>query len=162
MSFFFRVTACLLVATLLSLSITPASPAGILPEQQVSFSNDADLQVRAIISNRGVLIEWRSELEATTLGFNVWRIRNGSRIQLNPGLSAGQVLISRARTQSYSWFDQSGTADSQYVVEAVDLKGQPAAESTVSPVWQTSLPAFRSAELLSRLGTSTAAQIRHP
>lgn len=162
MSFTIRVTAWMLVVTLLSTSFVRATGFEVRPSQEVSFSDDAGVQVRAFVSSRGAVIEWRSLLETTTLGFNVFRVRHGDKVQLNPDLIAGAIFIARVRTQTYSWFDPGGTADSEYVVEAIDLKGDAVAKSTVEPIWQTSLPPARSAALLSHLGTDGPTQITTP
>ncbi|MGZ8846914.1 MAG: C25 family cysteine peptidase, partial [Pyrinomonadaceae bacterium] len=110
------------------------------------------LQVRATAATGGVAVEWRTGLEKDILGFNVFRVRNGRRVQLNPGLIAGSAFVTRGRTDSYSWFDPTGTADTEYFVEAIDLKGETAVASSAVPVWGAALPSLRQAELLSNLG----------
>src|ERR1051325_3483180 len=51
------------------------------------------LEVRALAATNGVLVEWSASFENATLGFNVYRIRSGSRTQLNSSLIAGGALI---------------------------------------------------------------------
>src|SRR6266850_809955 len=50
-------------------------------------------QAHATASDRGVLIEWRTGFEPGILGFNIYRISNGQRTQINPGLINGSALI---------------------------------------------------------------------
>jgi hypothetical protein len=100
-------------------------------------------------------VEWRTGLERDTLGFNIYRIKNGERTQLNPGLIAGSALIVRGGSQAYSWFDKQGTIGCVYEVEIINLKGESAANISAAAIWQTVLPDFQQAELLSQLGASS-------
>src|SRR5260370_36028428 len=52
-------------------------------------------QAHATASDHGVLIEWRTGFEPDILGFNLYRISNGQRTQINPGLINGSALILR-------------------------------------------------------------------
>jgi hypothetical protein len=113
-------------------------------------------QAHATASDRGVLIEWRTGFEPGNLGFNIDRVRNGQRTQLNPGLIAGSALIARqpAAPGSYAWFDASGNLDSEYSIEAVDVRGRSTAHDAVKPAWSASLPNRTPSELLANLGTT--------
>lgn len=156
MSLTLRVTAFVLIAILLggqSLNAPTAFAQFDNAEKSIDRVEHL-LQVRATASTGGVAIEWRTGLERDTLGFNVFRVSNGRRVQLNPSLIAGSVLVTRGRTDSYSWIDPAGTADTEYVVESIDLKGQTAVTSSAVPVWRAALPNLRQADLLSNLGDS--------
>jgi hypothetical protein len=145
-----------LVATVICAPLVDASarPVGAVRPARENFEFEQRLELRAYSSINGVLVEWSTSFDTATLGFNVYRIRNGSRKQLNPGLIAGGVLITR-RAQSYSWFDSGGTSDCVYEVEAIDLKGEPSAIDSVTPEMSQSPVANRQSALLDRLGLSS-------
>jgi len=114
-------------------------------------------QVRAVATDKGVLIEWRTGFEIDNLGFNIYRERNGRREQINPGIIAGSVLIAGQGTAldagySYSWFDSAGTLDCKYFLADIDISGKSTLHSAVTPEWSSSLPNFRQSQLLSNLG----------
>ncbi len=99
-------------------------------------------QANATVGDRGVLIEWRTGFEPGTLGFNIYRVSNGLRTQINPGLINGSALI---RSQplplgSYAWYDPRGTPASEYYVESID------------PAWSARLPERAQSELLESPG----------
>src|ERR1700704_4591886 len=83
-------------------------------------------QAQATAADRGVMIEWRTGFEPDILGFNIYRISNGQRSQINPGLINGSALIMRqiAPLGTYAWYDPGGNKDSEYFVESIDLRGQ--------------------------------------
>ncbi|MFN2578346.1 MAG: C25 family cysteine peptidase [Pyrinomonadaceae bacterium] len=120
------------------------------------------VQARATASPRGVLIEWSNGLDAGTLGFNVYRIIDGQRTKLNPGLIAGSALVVRARVQSYSWIDPGGTFDSQYEVESVDLRGDSSDRVFVQSNWSAALPEYRQSELLNNLSRHSTVATTNP
>src|SRR5205823_10946205 len=91
-----------------------------------------------------------------------YRITNGQRTKLNPGLIAGSALIFRARTQSYAWIDPAATADSQYEIESVDLHGGSSNRVVVQSTWSGTLPEYRQSELLSNLGGRSAIATTNP
>ena len=113
-------------------------------------------QAHATASDRGVLIEWRTGFEPGNLGFNIYRIANGQRTQINPGLINGSALISRQQAPlgSYAWSDPSGNLDSEYYIESIDLRGQSNLHDAVKPVWSARLPERAQSELLERPGAS--------
>src|SRR5712692_11426745 len=115
-------------------------------------------QAHATASDGGVLIEWRTGFEPDILGFNLYRIANGQRTQINPGLINGSALILRQQAPlgSYAWFDPSGNPDSEYYVESIDLHGQSNLHDAVRPVWSARLPDRVQSALLERPGASAA------
>ena len=155
MSFPLRATAFALAVTLVSGQLTKPSPVRAAPTQTSETSFEHFLQVRAAVSTKGALVEWRTGLERDTLGFNIYRIKSGERRQLNSGLIAGSALIVRGRPLDYSWFDKQGTIGCVYEVEVIDLKGESAANISAAAIWQTVLPDSQQAELLSQLGGSS-------
>src|SRR5437868_603550 len=74
---------------------------------------------RASFASQGVLVQWASDFGNQILGFNVCRISRGQRLQLNPSLIAGPTIVFHGRSQSFAWFDPTGTADSTYEVESI-------------------------------------------
>src|SRR6266849_3781945 len=116
-------------------------------------------QAHATASDRGVLIEWRTGFEPDILGFNLYRISNGQRTQINPGLINGSALILRQRASlgSYAWYDPSGNLASEYYVESIDLRGQSSVHDPVQPVWSARLPERSQSELLEHPGAGDRA-----
>jgi hypothetical protein len=105
-------------------------------------------------SDRGVLIEWRTGFEPGNLGFNIYRLANGQRTQINPGLINGSALILKqtAPLGSYAWYDAGGNKDSEYYVESIDLRGQSNLHDAIKPVWSARLPERAQSELLEHPG----------
>src|SRR6185369_1450371 len=96
MSFPLRATALVLAVTFVSGQFTKPFPVSAALTQTSETSFEHFLQVRVAVSPKGALVEWRTGLERDTLGFNVYRIKNGERKQLNPELIAGSALIARS------------------------------------------------------------------
>jgi uncharacterized repeat protein (TIGR01451 family) len=76
----------------------------------------------------GVLIEWKTREEIRNLGFNMFRLDGQSRQRLNPSIIAGSALLIRGgrpqhSAKTYQWLDPSGTPQSTYELEDVDLNG---------------------------------------
>src|SRR5437764_5711084 len=90
------VAVCLLAppARILASTSNPA-----FKQTAATSALERPVQLRATASPHGVLIEWSDGLDPGTLGFNVYRITNGQRAKLNPGLIAGSALIAGARSQ---------------------------------------------------------------
>lgn len=85
----------------------------------------------------GVRLTWASGYEVNNLGFNVYREKNGRRHRVTPSVVAGSALTVGQGNHltagySYSWFDEEGTADSAYHLEAIDLDGS---RQQVGPVY---------------------------
>ncbi len=156
MSFLLRATALALAATLVSGQFLNSFPVNATSTPAPAKSVEHFLQVRAAVSSKGALVEWQTGPE-TSLGFNIFRIKNGERTPLNAGLVAGSALIVRGQPQAYSWFDRQGTIGCVYEVEIIDLKGESVAIGSATAVWQTALPDFQQAELLSKLGATSRA-----
>ncbi|HXI94070.1 MAG TPA: C25 family cysteine peptidase, partial [Blastocatellia bacterium] len=89
-----------------------------------------DLSAYATSFENGALIEWRTGLEISNLGFNLYRDASGKRELVNPRLIAGSALVAGSETvmtagRAYSWFDSSPPDNSAaYWVEAVDTNGR--------------------------------------
>ena len=76
----------------------------------------------------GVLLEWHTQEEIRNLGFNVYREGAQGRQRVNPSIIAGAALFVKGAqpqhgAKTYYWIDASGTAQSSYVLEDVDLNG---------------------------------------
>jgi hypothetical protein len=96
MSFPLRATAFALAVTFVAGQLTKPFPVSAAQTQTSETSFGHFLQVRAAVSTKGALVEWRTGLERDTLGFNIYRIKSGERTQLNPGLIAGSALMCEA------------------------------------------------------------------
>ncbi len=97
--------------------------------QLASFSS-------SLLARRGVLVEWRTGFEVDNLGFNIYRERQGKRVQINPSIIAGSALMAgRSMTagNSYAWVDSTGTSDSSYYLEDIDLNGTRTMHGPVVP-----------------------------
>ena len=85
----------------------------------------------------GVLLEWKTREEIRNLGFNVFRLDGPGRQRLNPSIIAGSALLIRGgmpqhAAKTYQWFDPSGTPQSTYELEDVDLNGTRMSHGPVS------------------------------
>jgi len=119
-------------------------------------------EVKAIATDKGVLLQWRTGFEIDNLGFNIYRERDGHRKRLNPGIIAGSALIVGQGTAldagySYSWFDSEGTAECQYYLEDMDLAGKSTLHPAITPEWKSNVPAYSQSRLLSELGSANSA-----
>jgi hypothetical protein len=97
-------------------------------------------QINATASPDGVLIEWRTSFEINNLGFNVYRVQNGERTQVNRTLVPGSALIvgeGRALYGGYyySSFDPQGTLECEYYLEDLSTAGKHTLHDPVKPVW---------------------------
>ncbi|MGB7282869.1 MAG: C25 family cysteine peptidase [Candidatus Acidiferrum sp.] len=85
----------------------------------------------------GVLLEWKTRAEIRNLGFNVYRSDGPSRQRMNPSIIAGSALRIRGAqpqhaAKTYQWFDPSGTPQSTYELEDIDLNGTSTSHGPVS------------------------------
>jgi uncharacterized repeat protein (TIGR01451 family) len=85
----------------------------------------------------GVLLEWHTQEEIRNLGFNVYREGAQGRQRVNPSIIAGAALFVKGAqpqhgAKTYYWIDATGTAQSSYVLEDVDLNGTRSVHGPVS------------------------------
>jgi uncharacterized repeat protein (TIGR01451 family) len=76
----------------------------------------------------GVVLEWRTREEIRNLGFNIYREDALGRHRVNPSIIAGAALLLRGglpqhAAKTYQWIDPTGTPESTYVLEDIDLNG---------------------------------------
>jgi hypothetical protein len=72
-----------------------------------------------------VLVRWRTASEAQTLGFNVYRVRQGKLVKLNRALIPS-VFGGTVTGHPYSWLDRRaprGSTMLAYRLQAVGLDG---------------------------------------
>ncbi len=98
----------------------------------------------------GVRLAWSSGYEVNNLGFNIYRERNGQRSRVTPSVVAGSALTVGQGNHltagySYSWFDEAGTSDSAYYLEAIDLDGSRQLFGPVYPFAQSVADGMRKA-----------------
>ena len=89
-----------------------------------------DLTAAATSFDNGTLIEWRTGLEVSNLGFNLYQEASGKRTLVNPQLIAGSALVAGSETvmtagRAYCWFDSSPPDNTAvYWLEAIDINGR--------------------------------------
>jgi len=111
----------------------------------------------------GVLLEWKTREEIRNLGFHVFRLDGAGRQRLNPSIIAGSALLIRGGSpqhaaKTYQWFDESGTSQSTYELEDVDLNGtrMPHGPISVDVSATASSGAISQPLLLTQLNRATA------
>ncbi len=97
--------------------------------------------VEGYTDGRGVYLEWQMAAERANVGFYVFRVEKGERVQINQDV----VFGSSARAgrfplygEKYSYFDQGGTLGSTYSIEAMDLDGNTVESSAFAPSFSKS------------------------
>jgi len=87
-------------------------------------------RVKALSTDRGTLLQWRTGYEADNLGFRIWREVNGQRIRVNHELVAGSALFAGPSGQlrsgrSYTYWDGGATEGNPavYWLEDVAIDG---------------------------------------
>jgi hypothetical protein len=73
----------------------------------------------------GVIVRWRTASESQTLGFNVYRVRQGKLVKLNRALIPS-VFGGTATGHAYSWLDRTalrGSTTFAYRLQAMSLDG---------------------------------------
>src|SRR5260370_3808451 len=89
-------------------------------------------------ANRVALL-WKTGGEAHSLGYNIYREKNGQRVRLNPSLIAGSALLMSGALpkhsgKTYAWIDSSSdSASGAYWLEDVDVNGTHALHGPVTP-----------------------------
>src|SRR6185436_12966843 len=63
------------------------------------------------------------------------------------------------RRQSYAWFDEAGTTDSNYEVELVDLRGEEISRVIAVTSRAADLPTFRQSPMLANVDGGKSIQI---
>jgi hypothetical protein len=112
----------------------------------------------------GVQLNWESGFEVNNLGYHLYREQQGKRARVTPAVVAGSALTVGPGSKltagySYSWFDQQGTADTAYYLEAIDLNGT---RQLTGPIYTSggamkNSPKRQRARLLSELRESSTA-----
>ena len=96
------------------------SPVGVVRSQQIFSSTNA------FSEGRGVWIEWRTMNETGIAGFRVYRLEDGLKQSVSPGMIAGASLSAGENAEAgkgYSFFDARGDLDTVYLVEALAFDG---------------------------------------
>lgn len=115
---------------MLVLALLSVAP-NVLIYASASVKNQIKVEIaaaQAISDNRnGAFIEWQSSFEMGSLGYNVFRVRDGEAVQINRTIIGGSVFVVGERLplygNSYSIFDENGSLDCQYRVEVVTIDG---------------------------------------
>jgi hypothetical protein len=82
----------------------------------------------AVATTSGVMIQWRSTLDADNLGFNIYRLTAEARVRVNREIIPGAVFVANRQTlpsdsHLYAWLDRGGSASAGYYIETVSLEG---------------------------------------
>ena len=167
-SFRRRSVVAALTAALLS-SLAPATRASLSAHThraqrvrqaaKITLARTAEVKITA--GPTGVLIEWRTSFELDNLGFNVYRDQGGTRTQVNPAIIAGSALIVGQGTPLYAgygyrWFDSTGSLDSRYFLEDIDLEGAKTLQGPFVPVWDEGVTKSQQAKTISEVATMQA------
>lgn len=92
----------------------------VLKETRLFSSNEA------FSEGRGVWLDWQTGDETGILGFRVYRLTDGEKQAVTPGVIPGSNLSVTDRGSSgkqYNFFDPRGGLDAVYVVEAIAQDG---------------------------------------
>jgi uncharacterized repeat protein (TIGR01451 family) len=101
-----------------------------------------------------VALFWKTGGEAHNLGFNVYREQSGQRVRMNPSLIAGSALVMTGSLpkhagKSYAWIDSStGSGDSSYWLEDVDVNGARVMHGPVTPEAAATSPSSTATETI--------------
>jgi hypothetical protein len=82
----------------------------------------------AIATSFGVSLQWHTSFEQDVVGFNVYRVQDGRRVQVNHSIIPGSVFrVGDGKPvvggAGYSWLDKGGTVDAVYYLESLSLDG---------------------------------------
>ena len=131
------------LALILSTSILAfASAAGSNPVPKQTGSPQNELQLTsasATATAAGVLLHWTTNSTPDNVGFNIYRVKDGRRTQVNREIIAGALFALGTPAlmpagYSYSWFDRGGTADCTYLIESVSVDGNSKIHQAIAPV----------------------------
>jgi hypothetical protein len=89
----------------------------------------------AFSDGNGVWFKWQMKVEFNNLGFNVYRVKGGTRELVNENFIGGTFLQNNEETilnGTYTFFDPKGSLDSIYVVETLSLNGQKSTSNLIS------------------------------
>jgi len=101
----------------------------------------------ATATRAGVLLRWTTNSVPGNVGFNVYRLKDGRRVQANKEIIPGALFAPGTPAQrragySYSWFDRGGSADSTYFIESVNVDGAARMHNAIVPVSGKSVSEF--------------------
>lgn len=125
------------------------------PSQQTSAPQN-ELKITAataIKTTDGVLIQWRTNSTTDNVGFNIYRVKDGKRTRANreiiPGAAFGPPAAMMRGGYSFGWLDRSGTAESVYYIESVNLQGAAKMHDAIGAVVSESGAGAQTPEALS-------------
>jgi hypothetical protein len=93
----------------------------------------------ATVTKTGVLLRWSTNSVPDNVGFNVYRLQNDQRTRINKEIIPGALFRPGTAAQNpsgytYAWFDRSGSADSVYFIESVNIDGVLSMHEPIVPV----------------------------
>lgn len=106
-----------------TVSLRPITRASVTLERFTAAITPADSTSGRL---PGVALAWRSAGESDSIGYRVYRERDGDRVQLTRDIVAGSGLFSASQLSSgyrYGFFDRDGRLGDAYYLEDVDFSG---------------------------------------
>ncbi len=92
-------------------------------EEVVSGDSTKFGDVRAFTDGRGVVVNWKMSAETNNVGFNVYKVSNRGRVQLNNGVIPGSKAHFGDQTaygERYFFYDVNGRSEDVYNIESLD------------------------------------------
>jgi hypothetical protein len=151
-----------------ALAIDNVSIQGVSGVTDIVFvSAKANAYETTLSKNAGALVQWRTGMEVSSLGFTIYREDDGKLNRVSPDLIAGSALFAGANTviragRSYTWRDAKPLgATTRYFVEEIDLNGRtqlygPIYVDSANPVKQFSVADQEDSKLISELNASSS------
>jgi hypothetical protein len=120
-------------------SAKSAPKSGAAEQQTGAAQNELKItSSSAIKTTDGVLLQWRTNTTADNVGFNIYREKDGKRTRANreiiPGAAFGPPAAMMRGGYSYGWLDRSGSVDSVYYIESINLQGAAKLHDALGPV----------------------------
>lgn len=91
---------------------------------------------QAFFDGNGVLVDWKTSVETKTVGFVVFRVKDGKTEAIPNSFVGGAFLKNGSATSygnDYEFFDQDGDLSSTYYIQSIDVNGKNQTSQMVSP-----------------------------
>lgn len=118
-------------------SVSAQKTRGLRAKTQENPVETKFASVQGFSAAGGVLLKWSMSQEARNLGFFVYRIDSSGERMVSTDIILGAAARYSSKTvssESYEFFDENGSSDAVYVVEAVGMDGQRLRSDGVTPL----------------------------
>lgn len=91
---------------------------------------------QAFFDGNGVLVDWKTTAETKTVGFVVFRVKDGKTEAIPNSFVGGAFLKNGSATSygnDYEFFDRDGDLSSTYYVQSIDVNGKNQTSQMISP-----------------------------